>query len=98
LLDYLTIVLKAEKYTVLGAFRILATWFFTPVCGFGRSLIVYHIKPVSPAPMSPGLLDLLQKSFSSIDGTGSSAHPTRVIFFVGWAEEPVQFIFARGLI
>jgi hypothetical protein len=40
----------------------------------------------------------LQKSFSSIDGTGSSAHPTRVIFFVGWAEEPVQFIFARGLI
>jgi hypothetical protein len=29
---------------------------------------------------------------------GQDAHPTRVIFFVGWAEEPVQFIFARCLI
>ena len=28
-------------------------------------------------------LDLLQKSFSSIDGTGSSVHPTRVIFCCG---------------
>ena len=29
------------------------------------------------------IIDLLQKSFSSIDGTGSSAHPTRVIFSCG---------------
>ena len=43
-------------------------------------------------------LDLLQKSFSSIDGTGSGAHPTRVIFSCGMGILPVLFIFARGLL
>ncbi|MEG5053668.1 hypothetical protein, partial [Microcoleus sp. B13-B6] len=31
----------------------------------------------SKKTVSQVILDLLQKSFSSIDGTGSSAHPTR---------------------
>ena len=30
------------------------------------------------------------RPLAKITRTGSSAHPTRVIFLVGWAEEPVQ--------
>jgi hypothetical protein len=44
------------------------------------------------------LLDLLQKSFSSIDETGSPAVPQDLFFLVGWAGEPVLIIFARGLL
>ena len=43
-------------------------------------------------------LDLLQKSFSSIHGTGSPAHPTRKNKSCGMAGEPVLNIFARGLL
>lgn len=48
LLDYLIIVLKAVKYTVLDAFRLLETGDFTPVYGFGRSLIVHQTPFLGP--------------------------------------------------
>ena len=42
-------------------------------------------------------IDLLQKSFSSIHGTGKMPIPQEKINLVGWAGEPVLIIFARGL-
>ena len=42
-------------------------------------------------------IDLLQKSFSSIHGTGSPAHPTRKNKSCGMGILPVLIIFARGL-
>jgi hypothetical protein len=52
-----------------------------------------------PTVFSGGFpLDLLQKSFSSIDGTGKMPIPQELFFLVGWAEEPVLIIFARRLL
>jgi len=38
--------------------------------------------------MQNRLLDLLQKSFSSIDGTGKMPIPQELFFLVGWASCP----------